>query len=117
MQTNHQKDSGLMIQDYVRAKWGRGGLNLSSDELGRKLDPAMRDRVDLLGIDDEKLLGVAPEDVVSRIEKLERDALREDGRVGEHKKMLVTAGGSANRPSSRQSNRKSPPRSAARARR
>ena len=85
MQTNG-KDFGPIIQDYVRAKWGRGDNTLTADELGRKLDPALRERVDLLGVDDEKLLGVQPQEVISRIEALERDALREDSQVGVHKR-------------------------------
>jgi hypothetical protein len=85
MQTNG-KDFGPIIQDYVRAKWGRGDKTLTADELGRKLDPALRERIDLLGVDDEKLLGVQPHDVISRIEALERDALREDSQVGAHKR-------------------------------
>jgi hypothetical protein len=103
-----QKDCGPMIQDYVRARWRRGGVTLSADELGRKLDPALRERIDLLGIDDEKLLGVKPEEVMSRLERLERDALREDSGVSEHKKGLV---------STRVPNRHAPPRRAAKSRR
>lgn len=101
-----QNDSGLMIQDYIRAKWGRGGSALPADELGRKLEPGLRERIDLLGVDDEKLLGVKPEDVFHRIDELERDALREDSGVSEHKKGLVT--------STRPANRNSPPRRAVR---
>jgi hypothetical protein len=85
MQTNG-KDFGPIIQDYVRAKWGRGDKTLTAEELGRKLDPALRERIDLLGVDDEKLLNVKPEDVIGRIEALERDALREDSQVGVHKR-------------------------------
>ena len=85
MKTNG-KDSGPIIQDSVRAKWGRGNMTLTADELGRKLDPALRERIDLLGVDDEKLLAVKPQDVIGRIEALERDALREDSQVGAHKR-------------------------------
>jgi hypothetical protein len=108
MQTNG-KDFGPIIQDYVRAKWGRGGIALSADELGRKLEPALRERVDLLCVDDEKLLNVKPEDVISRIEALERDALREDSQVGAHKRSFS--------PENRPSGRTSKPRRAARAHR
>jgi hypothetical protein len=104
-----QKDSGLMIQDYVRARLRRGGVTLSADELGRKLDPDLRERIDLLGIDDEKLLGVKPEEVMARLERLERDALREDSGVSEHKKGLVA--------STSVPNRHATPRRAARSRR
>ena len=85
MQTNG-KDFGPIIQDYVRAKWGRGDKTSTADELGRKLDPALRERVDLLGVDDEKLLAVQPQDVIARIEALEREALQEDSQVGVHKR-------------------------------
>ena len=90
MQTNG-KDFGPIIQDYVRAKWGRGDMTLTADELGRRLDPALRERVDLLGVDDEKLLAVQPHDVIGRIEALERDALREDSQVGAHKRSFSPA--------------------------
>ncbi len=104
-----QKDSGLIIQDYVRAKCGRGGVTLSADELGRKLDPGLRERIDLLGIDDEKLLAVKPEDVMSRLEHLERDALREDSGVSEHKRTFAA--------STRVPNRHATPRRTAKSRR
>jgi len=100
-------DFGPIIQDYVRAKWGRGGSALSADELGRKLDPALRERIDLLGVDDEKLLAVQPQDVIGRIEALEREALREDSQVGVHKRSFS--------PESRPSGRNSKPRRTARA--
>jgi hypothetical protein len=104
-----RNESGLMIQDYVRAKWGRAGITLSAEELGRQLDPALRKRIDLLGVDDEKLLAVKPEDVFRRMEELEHDALREDSGVSEHKKVFVT--------STRPSNRFAAPRRTARPRR
>ena len=104
-----QKDFGLTIQDYIRAKWGRSGVTLSADELGRKLDPGLRERIDLLGIDDEKLLGVKPEEVMNRLEHLERDALREDSGVSEHKRTFAA--------SSRAPNRHATPRRATRSRR
>lgn len=103
-----KKDFGPIIQDYVRARLRRGGVTQSADELGSKLDPGLRERIDLLGIDDEKLLGVKPEEVISRLERLERDALHEDSGVSEHKKGLV---------STRVPNRHSTPRRAAKSRR
>jgi len=94
-----------MIQDYIRAKWGRPGTALTAEELGRKLDPELRKRIDLLGVDDEKLLGISPEKVFNRIEELEREALREDSGVSEHNKSSWT------------STKPSPPRRASRSRR
>ena len=91
MKHTSQTESGLLIQDYIRAKWGRTGVTLSADELGRAFDPALRERIDRLGVDDEKLLGVKPEDVLRRIEELERDALREDSGVSEHRKSSNTS--------------------------
>jgi hypothetical protein len=96
MQTNG-KGFGPIIQDYVRAKWGRGDKTQTADELGRKLDPALRERIDLLGVDDEKLLGVQPHEVISRIEALEREALREDSQVGAHKRSFSHVPQSAGR--------------------
>jgi hypothetical protein len=108
MQTNG-KDFGPLIQDYVRAKWGRGDKTVTADELGRKLDPALRERIDLLGVDDEKLLAVQPQEVISRIEALERDALREDSQIGAHKRSFS--------PTTNSSGRNSRPRRTARAHR
>jgi hypothetical protein len=90
-------EPGHLIQDYIRAKWGRGDREVSADELGRRLDPTLRERIDLLGVDDEKLLGIGPHDVLRRIQELERDALREDSGVSEHKK----GGGTSTRPPNR----------------
>jgi hypothetical protein len=90
-------EPGLLIQDYIRAKLGRGEKDVSADELGRRLDPALRERIDLLGVDDEKLLVIGPHDVVRRIQELECDALREDSGVSEHKK----GGATSTRPSNR----------------
>ena len=86
MTASDRTEPGHLIQDYMRAKWGRGDREASADELGRRLDPALRERIDLLGVDDEKLLGIGPHDVLRRIQELERDALREDSGVSEHKK-------------------------------
>jgi hypothetical protein len=102
----NDKDFGPMIQDYVRAKWGRGDMTVTADELGRKLDPALRERIDLLGVDDEKPLGLRPEEVIRRIESLEREALREDSGVNPHKTAFAASGASS-RPAKRQSNRDS----------
>lgn len=87
---------GHLIQEYVRAKWGRGERT-SADDLGRRLDPTLRERIDLLGVDDEKLLGIGPEEVLQRIQELEREALQEDSGVSEQKKGSATT----TRPSSR----------------
>lgn len=94
---NDQTEPGRVVQDYVRAKCGRPGAPLSVDQLGGKLDPQLRERIDRLGVDDEKLLGVRPEEVFHLIEQLEHDALREDSGVSEHRKASL----SSTRPSGR----------------
>lgn len=90
-------EPGHLIQDYIRAKWGRGDRDVSADELGRRLEPSLRERIDLLGVDDEKLLGIGPQDVLRRIQELERDALREDSGVSEHRKGGATSTPPSNR--------------------
>jgi hypothetical protein len=69
---------GQLVQDYVRAKWGRPGVTGSGQEPGRRLDPRLRERVDLLGNDDELLLEVPAEAVLQRIRELEMMAAAED---------------------------------------
>jgi hypothetical protein len=97
LSASDRTEPGHLIQNYIRAKWGRGEKDVSADELGRRMDPILRERIDLLGVDDEKLLGVGPQDVLRRIQELERDALREDSGVSEHRK----GGATTTRPSSR----------------
>ena len=62
---------GSRIQDYVRAKWRRSD---SIARLADLIDPALRARIDLLGIDDQRLLTAHSDKVLSLIEELERQA-------------------------------------------
>lgn len=71
------KSQGDLIKRYVRAKW-RGQAGTSEvDRLGQMLDPAVRARVDAIGMDDEELLQVPDQAVLARLEQLERDAEQE----------------------------------------
>lgn len=74
-------DIGRLVLDYVRAKWCRPGATRSAKEIAHELDPELRERVDLLGNDDELLLEVLPEEVLDRIDELEREAELEDAGV------------------------------------
>ena len=69
---------GSRIQDYVRAKWRRSD---SIARLADLIDPALRARIDLLGIDDQRLLTAHSDKVLSLIEELERQARVEDAAV------------------------------------
>jgi hypothetical protein len=72
---------GRLVQEYVRAKWHRPGFRGSAQEAGERLDPQLRERVDLLGNDDELLLEVPAEDVLQRIDELETMAAAEDAGI------------------------------------
>lgn len=74
---------GRLVQDYVRAKWRRPGTIGPADDVGQGLDPALRERIDLLGTDDERLLLVRPEEVIGCLTELEHEAWLEDVGAGE----------------------------------
>jgi hypothetical protein len=72
------EELGALVQAYTRAKWGSEGDPSGADRLGARLDRQLRDRVDVLGVDGERLLTVRPADVLATLEALEREAFRED---------------------------------------
>ncbi|MBN2702294.1 MAG: hypothetical protein ACPW60_14015 [Methylohalobius sp. ZOD2] len=88
---------GALIQSYVRAKWGCLPDDGAGTDLSLALGPELRDRIDILGLDGERLLDVAPAAVLAELELLEREAAREDAltaatvaraqQVGKHHKL------------------------------
>jgi len=75
------QEIGAIVQAYARAKWRGEHDPTKSAAIGAQLDPELRNRVDMLGFDAEKLLDLDPGEVLARIEALEREALLEDRRV------------------------------------
>lgn len=75
------KQPGAMIQAYVRTRWGDATdvALVARSEAG--LEPELRNRIDILGFDAERLLNVDAAAVLIELEKLEQAAAREDARV------------------------------------
>lgn len=67
-----------LVQDYVRAKWRYPGFPEGPLGFGRQLPAALKERIDELGLDDQLLLEVGPEQVMERLEELESRILQED---------------------------------------
>lgn len=59
------KRQGAAVKGYVRAKW-RGPAHTEVERLGRMLDPALRARIDAIGMDDQELLHVPDDAVLAR---------------------------------------------------
>jgi hypothetical protein len=69
---------GALMQDYLRARWGRTPDKEAAEELGGRLDRALRNRLDVLGADAERLLDIEPARMMTELEALEREAALED---------------------------------------
>lgn len=69
---------GALMQDYLRARWGRTPDKEAAEELGARLERTLRNRLDMLGADAERLLDIEPARVMAELEALEREAALED---------------------------------------
>ncbi|MEX0953623.1 MAG: hypothetical protein WDZ83_00245 [Rhizobiaceae bacterium] len=69
---------GEAIQNYIRRKWRLPERWSMADTDRMELPDMLRDRIDLLGIDDQLLLDVAPSHVLKQLETLERLTAEED---------------------------------------
>lgn len=69
---------GELIHAYARARWSGGAHKQAADDLGARLGRSLRDRIDVLGLDAERLLTAAPAEALSRLEALEQEAMLED---------------------------------------
>lgn len=69
---------GDLIHAYTRARWRGDGQKQDADDLGARLGRSLRDRIDVLGLDAERLLTAAPAEALSRLEALEQEAMLED---------------------------------------
>lgn len=77
MSTESDANVGELVQAHIRAKWGDGARRPDN----ARLTPALRERVDALGFDCERLLDVAADEVLDRLSALEREATQEDARA------------------------------------
>jgi hypothetical protein len=69
---------GDLIHAYARARWSRDADVHAATDLGVRLGRELRDRIDVLGMDAERLLTAPPADALSRLEALEKEAMLED---------------------------------------
>lgn len=81
MPEREAKRLGAMIQAYLRAHWSDDPDEAAMARSGEGLEPRLRDRIDILGLDGERLLDVGAEAVLVELEKLEQAAAREDALV------------------------------------
>ena len=75
------KDTGALIQAYVRAKWLDRSDQSQILRLGGQLGREVMQTVNALGFDAEKLLEVTADGALSRLQILENEALLEDAGV------------------------------------
>ncbi|MEX1031765.1 MAG: hypothetical protein WDZ30_00250 [Cellvibrionaceae bacterium] len=83
MSGKNSRLTGQLIQAYVEACWCEIGEAANATTPEPELNPALRERIDVLGRDCEQLLDVEPEAVMAKLERLEYEAAREDDRVVE----------------------------------
>lgn len=69
---------GELIHAYARARWSGEPHKDAADALGARLGRDLRNRIDVLGLDAERLLTATPAEALSRLEALEREAMLED---------------------------------------
>ena len=71
---------GGLLQAYARTQAREGRVSATKQFEG-KIERRFRDRIDVLGIDTERLLAVDAADVLSELEFLEREAALEDASI------------------------------------
>ena len=74
---HESKRQGAAVKGYVRAKWRAPVHTQEVERLGRTLDPALRARVDAIGMDDQELLHVPDDAVLTRLQELEHEGEQE----------------------------------------
>lgn len=72
-----QDPLGAAIQSYVHARWGERGDRGTATAV-QPLDADLRERLDALGMDGERLLGIPTGQVMEALRSLEQLALLED---------------------------------------
>ncbi|MEX2643995.1 MAG: hypothetical protein WD270_11100 [Acetobacterales bacterium] len=81
MSNTQEHESGATIQAYVRARMQGHATAADRARVAEMLPSCLRARIDALGVDRERLLAVAPEDVTAALEALEREAELEDAGI------------------------------------
>lgn len=74
MSQHDDPHTAVLIQSYLRSKLRDGG----DRDPGAGLDDTLRDRLDDLGMDGERLLNVPSDRVMGELSRLEREAAAED---------------------------------------
>jgi hypothetical protein len=69
---------GALIHAYARSRWSGDANEQAADDLGARLGRDLRDRIDVLGMDADRLLTATPADALVRLEALEKEAMLED---------------------------------------
>jgi len=75
------KDRDALVQAYARARWGRDADSREAARIGESLERSLRERIDVLGCDGQRLLKVHPADVMTELVTLETEAMLEDSAV------------------------------------
>lgn len=79
---NIKKDeTGAVIQAYIRARMEGLATDTVRDEAAETLPGSLLERIDALGVDQERLLDVPPGNVTAMLEALEREAELEDAGI------------------------------------
>lgn len=71
-------DIGALIVAYAHAKWGQVPNPDTVEKIGPKLGRDLQLRLDVLGVDGEHLLNIAPHEALGVLEDLEREAEAEN---------------------------------------
>lgn len=72
------KELGALLQAYARACLGGNADPQAANSAGARIERELRDRIDVLGADVERLLAVDAHDVLAELEALETEAALED---------------------------------------
>lgn len=73
-----QHHIGQLVHAYAQARWGKMPDQDEVRRIGAQLSREIKDRLDVLGADGERLLEAGPADVMEKLQALESEARRED---------------------------------------
>jgi hypothetical protein len=74
---------GEILQAYVHARWASRPDAQAVARIAAQVDAKLRERVDALGFDAERLLTVGPNAALQELERLEHEAARKDARAAQ----------------------------------
>jgi hypothetical protein len=69
---------GPLIQDYARMRWDECANSATTDRVAPRLGRDLCERIDVLGLDIERLLSVEPEHALAELHVIEQEALAEE---------------------------------------